>query len=267
MKKLSTLLLILILTTIACPALASEFDETVIINDRESIMDYYFGRTGNTWQLYREDGTLFLDHKWPDSDFRGGFSFPFEGFHGDNVARIRFGAEQSDTYGAIDRNGQIIIEPIYETVSHFVNGLAYVCQDDLYGYANEQGEFITDFIYEEAEPFWDNRAVVRIDGKCGLIDTEGNMIIEPEYDWLIRGWDEYIHAELDGKDGCFYADGTPMIPVIYDTLEPFKNGEAPFESDGLWGVINTDGEIVVPLGEYEPEPLPENIDDMWSFGF
>lgn len=267
MKKLSALLFIMLLMTIVSPASASEFDETVIIDDKVSIMDYFFARTGNTWQLYKEDGTLFLDHKWPNSEFRGGFSLPFEGFHGDNVACIRFGAEQSSTYGVIDQNGQIILEPEYDNVAHFVNGLAYVRKDDLYSYVNEQGEFITDFIYEDAEPFWDNRAVVRINGKCGLIDPEGNMIIEPEYDWLIRSWDEYIHAELDGKDGCFYPDGTPMIPVIYDTLKPFENGEAPFELDGLWGIIDINGEIVVPAGEYTPEPLPENIDDMWSFGF
>lgn len=227
MKRLLTILITILCLTF--PAFAEDFDDIYIVNDSESIEDYFFARTGNTWQLYKEDGTLFLDHAWSDEDFHGGFSKPFDGFNGRAAAPIRLGAQQSATYGMIDPDGNLILEPIYDFVSFLSCGRAEVRKGDMYGYADERGNIVIDFLFDEADIFRDNSAIIRLNRKFGLIDLDGNFLIEPVYDWLYE-FDGNLQAEYGDLVGSFDRTGNPLVPIEIPAAETTSDEN----SDAFW---------------------------------
>lgn len=91
-------------------------------------------------------------------------------------------------YGFLDTKGNVAIEPAYNNVSWFYEGLAAVCKNiggaKRYGYIDKNGKAITSFVYEEAKDFQSGVARVKSNGKFGLIDKFGAPITECVYDYI-----------------------------------------------------------------------------------
>ena len=114
-------------------------------------------------------------------------------------------------YGLIDKNANIIVEPIYEEIrnynekfllvklegrwklidrlynriqdypdvefmSQFIDGLALVRYKKHFGFINHKGEFVIEPTLRQAFSFSEGVAQVEIDGKWGLINTKGEKI-------------------------------------------------------------------------------------------
>lgn len=155
MKRFLILLLILLL---CAPALAEGTSCDEII---EHPQGYFFGKTGDEWRLYSEDGTPLLDYFWNDEElyyynsftgqtYEGMDSLPFTGFQSNGLGIIRFGTGLDALYGVIDRSGNLIIPPFYDSISGF---------------------------YDEA-------AIVDLQGQKGLIHESGASILVPKYDYI-----------------------------------------------------------------------------------
>lgn len=84
----------------------------------------------------------------------------------------------------INEQGQIISDTNFNYIGEFdENGIAVFVQNDYeYGYINKDGEIIIEPVYDSAETFCNGYARVTVDDKIGYVDTNGNMIIEPQYD-------------------------------------------------------------------------------------
>ena len=97
-------------------------------------------------------------------------------------------ANDSYLYGFIDTKGNMVIEPKYNNVSWFYEGLAAVCKNmggaKRYAYIDKAGKTITDFSFEEAKDFQNGVARVKSNGKFGLIDKFGAPITECVYDYI-----------------------------------------------------------------------------------
>ena len=97
-------------------------------------------------------------------------------------------AKDSYLYGFIDTKGNTVIEPKFNNVSWFYEGLAAVCKNvggaKRYAYINKDGKAITDFVFEEAKDFQNGVARVKSNGKFGLIDKFGAPITECVYDYI-----------------------------------------------------------------------------------
>ena len=52
------------------------------------------------------------------------------------------------------------------------------------GFRDLDGNIVIEPIYESAEMFSENHSAVEIDEKWGLIDKKGNLVIEPKYNYL-----------------------------------------------------------------------------------
>ena len=59
-------------------------------------------------------------------------------------------------------------------------------QDDKIGLINLEGEVIANPIYETIEglPYKEGELLVKLDGKYGVINNKGNNLVEPEYDQI-----------------------------------------------------------------------------------
>ena len=124
--------------------------------------------------------------------------------------RIRF--KLNGKYGFIDKNINIIVEPIYEMASGFSEGLAAVSVNGRIGFIDTSGKLVINFEYENTVNFSEGIAPVCINGKWGAIDINENVV-------------------LDFK---------------YDSMADCRSGEIPFCTNGKWGILGIDGQIIIP---------------------
>jgi len=119
---------------------------------------------------------------------------------------------RGDKWGFCDSNKKIVIEPIYDHVEPFSDGLAVILSGKKQGYIDKKGLWVIQ-IEAPAREFSEELAVVKTNDKYGYIDTKGNMVIQP----------------------------------IYDDAYSFSDGLAVVRLKDKWGYINTKGEMVIQI--------------------
>lgn len=103
-----------------------------------------------------------------------------------------------------------VIQPSFDEVFMFHEGLASVEENDKFGYIGEDGEWVIEPTYDCAMSFSEGLASVQIGDKCGYIDKQNVLV----------------------------------IPCVYDACTQFENGRAKVKQDGSWGTIDKEGKTV-----------------------
>jgi hypothetical protein len=67
---------------------------------------------------------------------------------------------------------------------YFSEGLARVLLNDKTGFINKNGNIVIECIYDDAKDFKGGMAAVKRNGLWGFIDTSGNFIIQPQFDGI-----------------------------------------------------------------------------------
>ena len=181
---------------------------------------------------------------------------------------------KADTYGYIDSNGKLAIEPQFLYAEAFSEGYARVVVEgtykDLFGvmitnpvtYINTQGEHCIGY-FSGGQNFNENRAVVTdSQNNLYLIDSSGTVINKLPDDAVniyTHLWDDYsvmsdsrllFISENTRLCGFFDESGNVVIQPIFRGAHSFSDGLAAVElEDGTLGYINTAGEIVIRTGE------------------
>ena len=154
-------------------------------------------------------------------------------------------------YGLLDKQGEIIYEPLYDDIHPLRNGNVIVCKEKSWSLINRQGETLKNLEYDKIECFVDGFAVVTLGGKYGVIDESGNLISELKYDKIMQlksiskyneedKFAEYFEACVDGKWGFLNKQGKEMSPFVYDKIpmRDFENGFVRVCKNGKWGYVN-----------------------------
>lgn len=154
-------------------------------------------------------------------------------------------------YGLLDKQGEIIYEPLYDDIHPLRNGNVIVCKEKSWSLINRQGEILKNLEYDKIECFVDGFAVVTLGGKYGVIDESGNLISELKYDKIMQlksiskyneedKFAEYFEACVDGKWGFLNKQGKEMSPFVYDEIQmrDFENGFVRVCKNGKWGYVN-----------------------------
>lgn len=105
---------------------------------------------------------------------------------------------------------QTVIEPAYDEVFFFKEGLACVEQDGLFGFINETGEMVIEPTYDVALSFSEGLAAVLVNEKYGYINKENVMV----------------------------------IPATYEAATAFEEGKARVKEDGRWMSIDPEGNVI-----------------------
>jgi hypothetical protein len=158
-------------------------------------------------------------------------------------------------WGFIDTKGTFIIQPQYDILTPFVNGIGAYCKG---GILKKFGDtYISD------------------NGKWGIISEEGKELIPPTYDFIRLIGNGISIASVGGKrdsvNGVFYGgswcvlskDGDKLTPFKYTWIFDFENGKAVVNVGGVredydgnyywngeWGYIDEKGCEIEPLKEY-----------------
>ena len=158
-------------------------------------------------------------------------------------------------WGFMDKEAKIRIEPIYDFVEPFQEGLALVGLNNFIGFIDKKGEVHIPIVYEDGESFNDGLAIISKGEKFGMIDKTNKQRIPIKY--------EYIGKHMSGlalvSDGTSYGyvnkEGEEKISLTYSNANDFKQSIAIVWQDGKKGMIDSLGKIIIPIQYNWIEPF------------
>ncbi|HED6736107.1 TPA: WG repeat-containing protein, partial [Campylobacter coli] len=123
-----------------------------------------------------------IDGQWSFLDKNGEFAiepkFDNLGVFSEGLAGVGLNGK----YGFIDKSGKIVIEPKFDNLGVFSEGLAGVGLNGKYGFIDKNGEFVIKPKFDEAWDFSEGLAKVELNRKWGFIDKNGEFAIKPKFD-------------------------------------------------------------------------------------
>lgn len=202
-----------------------------------------------------EDWQLIVDDT-PDSSVFEGVSEKFhEVFYDfDSVGLPRNGLNKvtkDGKSGFINKNGERVVDLLFDEAREFFNGFAAVCIDNQWSFINTEGEYITDLKFDQVESFSENLAPVKKGKLWGLINYEGNLIFDFKYDDLRVLRSDLLGFEKEGKWGIMALNGNIIVEPQYDSIHLFLDNLTTVIIENCYGIIDDTGkQIVKPIYEY-----------------
>ncbi len=181
---------------------------------------------------------------------------------------------KSDLWGYMSIDGEKVIEAKYRIASPFTeDGVAVVrTQDKLDGAIDENGEFVLNPQYYSLSSFYSGRALAERNKGEGaqLIDLTGQVVTDKIFvyesypDGLKLFFDGLMKVEdyETGLSGYIDIDGNYVVEPKYESAGQYTNGYAKVKKNGVWGIINRKGNEVIPcqyaeVGNVSEEGLVE----------
>ncbi len=159
----------------------------------------------------------------------------------ESLVMVKKGAK----YGFFDANTLQLIEPEYDQVKPFSEGLSAVRKGDRWGFMDESGELVIPLQYERVRPFSEGKTGVQKDGLWGFIDQNGQEIISPQFlevDDFDKGF-----APVNTLPGKWVKTDQPTVSMMGDTL--FYKKEIAEDAKNQWTYIDESGKLLTE-GKY-----------------
>lgn len=161
--------------------------------------------------------------------------------------------DANNKYGLKDQaTAAIILQPRYDYINKFEDGIARVRLGDLinypakYGFINTKGQEIIHVQYSSAGGFDEGLCPVQKDGKNGFIDKTGKTIIPLMYEFSGSGFHDGIAAvKLNGKMGYIDKNNKTVLPFVYEDARSIRDGLALVKLNGKYGFISKTGKQVI----------------------
>jgi hypothetical protein len=160
-------------------------------------------------------------------------------------------------WGFIDFRGKFVIEPQFEEVGPFCEGLASFRRGKHFGFLNRRGEVEIDPKFDSVATFSAGRVLAALSGKGVMANRLGETLGDgPD------NLEQNAHGKrVPASCRCFpELKAFPKLPFpIDDTGLPFSEGLTPIKSKGKWGVIDYQGAVIVPLLFDDLRPFREGV--------
>mgnify|MGYP000930412543 CR=1 FL=1 len=184
----------------------------------------------------------------------------------------------NNKYGLTDKNGKILVEPTFDFIDSFSDGIAIFSNNGKYGYIDSTGKILVESKFNCAWKFINGiaRAGFNLEPNdpfpllsIGLLDKNGKWILEPKYNWIedfheglaavnigcyaarnkqYTGMDSYIEnwslTSCNGKWGYIDKTGKLVIDTRFDDVTNFENGKANVKIGEQRYTINLKGEYI-----------------------
>ncbi|QVK18372.1 WG repeat-containing protein [Mycoplasmatota bacterium] len=158
----------------------------------------------------------------------------------DSTNQIVYTRYLHDKYGFINFKENIVVEPVYEELSSFVDKISSVKLNNKFGFINDKNEVVIDFKYSDTNNFSEGLACVEYNSKYGYIDKLGNIVIDFQYS-----------NARDFKDGVAIVDEYKFINKNNEFIIPTHNSNHDIEYKNLYTsyrkmkyyYVNDDGSV------------------------
>lgn len=167
------------------------------------------------------------------------------------------------TIGFIDGTGRFRIEAIYaECNGGFCNGIVPVKLGRKWGAIDRDGQVIIEPRYQWLSPFSEGLAAIEATGgRHGFVDAAGEVTIEPRRDLSqVDSFHEGLAAFSAGsKWGFIDTSGQVVIKARFDSVKNFRGGWAAVIFKGHVGFIDREGAFIIEPRFGYAEPLVEGL--------
>lgn len=202
-------------------------------------------RIGNTYAIIDEHGNELTDFIFDWISVIHNYYSPI----------ISFIVKVGEKWGAINKDGKIIISPEYEYIGENSSGYYEFKKDGKVGLMTSDEEIVVEAIYDRIGFSADSKlVVVRKNGKYGCLDLKGREVLPFEFDDIFTGYKGgFIIVKQDKKLGLYNKDGQELAPCIFEEIEELFN-MPQFMKVRLyrkgWGLYASDGTELLPC-EYQ----------------
>jgi hypothetical protein len=170
-----------------------------------------------------------------------------------------FAVKVGGKYGYIDRTGKLVIQPQFEKVGHFQDGLAIAKSGERCGYIDTSGKFAIPPVFEDCGGLSEGLARVKRDGKWGFLDASGKTVIPPRYDDAWNFSEGLASVKLRDKYGYIDKTGQMVISPSFKFAYPFSEGLASVMSGKWFGYIDSKGNEVIPANLYWADSFQDGL--------
>jgi len=133
------------------------------------------------------------------------------------------------------------------------------------GYIDCEGSLVIDPIFNQGTRFVEGMASVQVKGgRWGVIDTNGNFVIQPElWNWCRFRDGVAPLATKEGKWGFIDKTGNFVVRPSYESVGPFENGRALVRigegHEARFGFIDRTGAEAIPLTFHSARHFSEGL--------
>lgn len=150
-------------------------------------------------------------------------------------------------YGIVNPSGGWIIQPNFEEISKFSEGIATFRQGNQVGLITSSGAIIQSPSWERSKPFEKGTTILSSSTKQFLVDKSGVILTESGFDDLFRIEGGDFLVENAGMLGLISEDGKELLPTSFELIQKENKDFILVKKDGLSGILNQSGEIVLPI--------------------
>lgn len=212
----------------------------------------------DAYDFYNKYAKIYVDGKYGLLDNSGKATIqPFFyrlGYMGDN-GLIGGCVGESDMCGYYDKDGKVVLTPMYNTVGMFEDGAAVVVLNDKYGVIDKDGKWLISAMYDGLDNLGHGLIGFSQNGKYGVLNLKGETVIQPIYkDFQVPVDNDLIAVTMDGeKWGFVDFKGNQVIQPMYVGVTSFFEGYACviMSEEGPATIIDTKGNVVLTLAKNE----------------
>ncbi len=155
-------------------------------------------------------------------------------------------AEYKNKYGIVNKNNEMVVKPIYDSISKLFNGFSIIKLDDKFGYLDDKFEVVQKPIFRDAREFIGKVTFVQsnANGKWGCITREMDLKINDEYDEIYNLQNGFARTVKDGKWGFIDDTCKVVVKPKYEYAYDFSKGYAKVVNKGHVAYINKTGEEI-----------------------
>jgi hypothetical protein len=207
--------------------------------------------------------------------------------YAEGLAAVQVGktSDPAGTWGYIDKQGRMAIQPAFREAESFQNGLAAVQQGELWGYIDARGEWAIQPRFTRATGFnAEGTALVELDERDVLVNRQGQIV--KTFELGMRSWGFEPGQKLASME-------VPQAPRLFDTAtgraltlpgdvmalsKPTTGGYLPAQRrsaryGGAWGLLDAEGRWAIApdvLRSHEPprrdgDTIAVRRDETWMF--
>ena len=203
-----------------------QFEEFQLLNN-----DYSLVKRGNKLGIARNDVSDFaITPKWDKVR---------------KVAPYLMSFQENGKWGVVRDNGEIRLDPIYDSISLKYKFRLLVGQEGKFGMTDFSGNILAPIIFEEISDFMGGGARVLRNGKYGFISVSGKKVIPLEYDYATNFESGECVVMKSGKWGVINAKNKFVIPNAYLAINKKMNSDfysIHVSTDG-WQIFKKGGEL------------------------
>ncbi len=158
-----------------------------------------------------------------------------------------YGAIIDGKYGFLDKGGNWIVEPAFEDVRKFYEGIAAVKNNGRWFFVKSDGKLIGTGDFDHVTDFVRGIAIVKRNGKHNLIDKGGLLLLENDYDRISKGVDAYFISENQGLFGLVAPDGKEIVSPKFQELRREDLNKVLVRIGDKYGILDEKGDYVLPM--------------------